>query len=597
MIKSNWYKGRKDSHGCSNSFDKVDIMNIEKLQELEPFFDQWYLDRKVAQGRSSEVFRVTRNIEQKDEYLAIKVIRFPKSERDFNRIMQSGKYTDADEYLDALETKLKVNMEKMMGLRNNSNIIRFDKYMIVREFNCFHVIILMELLTPLGDYLSQERLVPKEIAKMGVDICCALEGFRQAGIMHREVKPENIFVDDNGSYKLGDFGIDEVEETGDRLSEISNYLAPEVLNGSGVDYSSDVYSLGIMMYKFTNHNRMPFSPQFPAPISLADRQQAFERRMSGERLPKPDQADIQLAKIIFKATAFRPEQRYASPEQPEDDLRRYLLGLDFPVGAAQRSTAQQAADADRAKSEFEEAFSDDETEKKPNTKLYILIAILAVAVIMAGIFVFKAISGKEEETTVLTTTELTTTQAPSTEEPTTEAPTTEPTTEAPTTAEPTTEAPTTTEPTTAEPTTQETTEPTTVLSARTPTLYQKTKNKVGDIDEEGREYAKIKNASAVKELSDDVIIKVIIDMDGLGDNPEKGGHAFICQVSDGTVILKEAIDFDCIYDETDPESGLAVVINIDREIYYEADTQYYIVFEEGAIVSDTNTNLPAQVKI
>ena len=288
-------------------------MNIEKLRNFEPLFGSWYVDKKLSEGRSSVFYRVYRETESGTEFLGLKTIRFPRTEADFNRVMQSGKYSTPEQYLTALESELRKNMEKMMSLRANANIVRFDNYLIVRELNCFHVIILMEMLKPLSEYLTESMANSKEIAKMGCDLSLALEGFRKQGIMHREIKPENIFVDDIGTYKLGDFGISNIGQLGDKQEEISNYLAPEVLYSTGVDSCSDIYSLGILMYKLTNNNRVPFLPEYPNPISVDDRKRAFERRMSGERLVKPAKADLELSKIIFKAAAFRIEERYHLP--------------------------------------------------------------------------------------------------------------------------------------------------------------------------------------------------------------------------------------------------------------------------------------------
>lgn len=135
-------------------------MNIEKLRNFEPIFGEWYIDKKLSEGRSSVFYRVFREKNGRTDYLGLKTIRFPRTEADFNRIMQSGRYSDPEEYLKVLESELRRNMDKMMSLRANSSIVRFDDYMIVREFNCFHVIILMQELRPLSEHLTEKEPRP-----------------------------------------------------------------------------------------------------------------------------------------------------------------------------------------------------------------------------------------------------------------------------------------------------------------------------------------------------------------------------------------------------------------------------------------------------
>lgn len=599
-------------------------MNIEKLRNFEPLFNAWYIDGKIAQGRHSDIYRVVRTQNGINDYLCLKTIQFPADKSEITTALSCGKYASEDEYFTALETQLKLNLEKMMSLRANKNVVRFDNYKIVKDVSCLHVIILMELLTPLSEYLAKDTIDSSGVAKMGADICNALSGYRTVGVMHHQIKPENIFVGEFGEFKLGDFGIGNLTNE-HNSDDVSLYLAPEVLSNSGCDYCSDIYSLGLIMFKFLNCNRMPFLPDFPAPISLADRQRAAERRLSGERLPKPVNADLNLARIIFKATSFKMTERYCDPNTLENDLKRYLSGTFDGIDSTQtqilktadmqdinfgtnKPTTTIVDDTQKERDEFTQAFSDDDTqenEEKDNKKMYALIAVLAVLVIAVLVFIFGSFGSDEDDNTTspletlpTISTTLYTTQAPTTtEEPTTtEAPTT--TTELTTTEEPTTtEAPTTTtEPptTTTEPTTTEA--PTTTKPAEL-ILYEQTGHKNGDKASSTQNYKKLTGISAIKELEDDRFSKVIVNTNDMGPNPAQTGDAYIVQVSDGYTILHEKVDFECIYDEDDTDSGLSLVVTFTDEIYYEDGNDFYIVFEEGAFETDTAVNLPIQIKI
>ena len=166
-------------------------MDLDSLKKKEPLFGEWYTDNIVARGKSSVVYRVTKK--SGDDALALKVIRFPKSDAEFSNALNSGKYSSVADYLDHLESLVRANMDKMMFLRANKNIVRFDNYEVVREEGSVSVIILMELLTPLSAYLTKDKCTCGEVAKLGSDLCCALQSFRSAGVMHRDINPENVY--------------------------------------------------------------------------------------------------------------------------------------------------------------------------------------------------------------------------------------------------------------------------------------------------------------------------------------------------------------------------------------------------------------------
>ena len=119
-------------------------------------------------------------------------------------------------------------------------------------------------------------------------------------MIHRDIKPENIFVNADGQFKLGDFGVARTaEKTMGGMSKkcTENYMAPEVYHGRPYGASVDVYSLGLVLYRFMNKNRLPFLPPAPKDIMFSDRENALVRRMRGDALPYPVDAGEGFAKI------------------------------------------------------------------------------------------------------------------------------------------------------------------------------------------------------------------------------------------------------------------------------------------------------------
>ena len=92
-------------------------MIIEKLKSMEPLFDSWFVGAKLAEGKSSKVYKVFRNIDGNEQQMCIKTVRFPSSDEELSRIIDSGKYKNVDEYLQILENVIRLNMDKMLSLK------------------------------------------------------------------------------------------------------------------------------------------------------------------------------------------------------------------------------------------------------------------------------------------------------------------------------------------------------------------------------------------------------------------------------------------------------------------------------------------------
>lgn len=121
-------------------------------------------------------------------------------------------------------------------------------------------------------------------------------------------------VSSDGTFKLGDFGIAKTSEktqTG-TMAGTYNYMAPEVANRKRYGLAADVYSLGMVLYWMMNNKTMPFLPLPPQIPSASQKQQALNRRFSGEQLPEPQNGSRELKEIVAKACAYAPEDRYHS---------------------------------------------------------------------------------------------------------------------------------------------------------------------------------------------------------------------------------------------------------------------------------------------
>src|SRR5713226_9573094 len=155
-----------------------------------------------------------------------------------------------------------------------------------------------------------------------------LAGLRFAhrhGIVHRDIKPHNVIVDAEGRAKVTDFGIaragaSQMTEAGSIIGT-AQYLSPEQARGTQVDQTSDLYSLGIVLYELLT-GTVPFTGDTPVEIAMKHLS-AVPERPSAKRPEVPHDLDM----VVLRALAKDPADRYQSAEEMDSDLERVARGL------------------------------------------------------------------------------------------------------------------------------------------------------------------------------------------------------------------------------------------------------------------------------
>ncbi len=301
-------------------------MDITYYKKYEPIFGSWKIVREIGEGSFGKVFEIEREDFGYTYKSALKAITIPQSESELESILDAGMdIGSAATYCQGIVKELNEEFRLMSKLKGNSNVVSYEDHVVNEHTDGigWDILIRMELLTPLMKYIRSNPLNRDGIIQMGIDICKALELCRKHDIVHRDIKPDNIFVSDDGLFKLGDFGIAKtMEHTTGSIGKKGtyNYMAPEVYKGEPYGSRVDIYSLGIMLYRFLNGGRLPFQPPAPAPLKPSDNERAISRRISGEPMPAPINADAELAKVILKACAYNPKERYSSPTEMREAL-------------------------------------------------------------------------------------------------------------------------------------------------------------------------------------------------------------------------------------------------------------------------------------
>jgi eukaryotic-like serine/threonine-protein kinase len=172
------------------------------------------------------------------------------------------------------------------------------------------------------------RLDVRTTLEVGLEIARGLSFAHEHGLVHRDVKPQNVLLNGDGGAKVTDFGIArslEVEhsmtQTGTVLGT-SNYIAPEQANGRPVDAQTDVYSLGIVLYEMLT-GKVPFPGENFVAVAMKHIQEP-----SPSVLDSRGDVPLRVAEMIDRALEKDPEQRFATMDAFADEIEANLAELD-----------------------------------------------------------------------------------------------------------------------------------------------------------------------------------------------------------------------------------------------------------------------------
>ena len=277
---------------------------------------------------------------------------------------------------------------------NHPNIVALYDY--GDEDNRYFIV--MELIEgrSLSEVLDDDgALMPERAAEIARDTANGLGRAHEAGIVHRDIKPHNIMITNNGQTKVTDFGIaralgGDAEATMTQTGMVigtAAYLSPEQAQGNPVDARSDVYSLGCVLHEALTGDA-PFSGDTPLSIAYKHVRETPERP-SAVNSDVPEALDA----IVMKAMSKNPDNRYANANEMAEDLDRFLAGqrvnaTPFLAGAGTQVMSET------------QVFDDFPEEEKSKTGKYILITLLVLGLLALGGFLLANLLGGAEEVDV-----------------------------------------------------------------------------------------------------------------------------------------------------------------------------------------------------
>ncbi len=316
----------------NNSYDKLINRIIDKRYKIETV---------VGVGGMAYVLRAKDMTTGRD--VAIKIL--------------SDEFKD-----DERAVKRFINESKTVSMLDHENIVKILDVVITDDLKY----IVMEFIDgiTLKDYIDRiGTLSWKEAVYYTKQILRALSHAHEKQVIHRDIKPQNIMLLSDGTVKVTDFGIAkhpnaEAITMTDKAIGTVNYISPEQASGAAVDFRTDIYSTGVMLYEMVT-GRLPFIADSPVAVAMM--------QVSNEPVPPRElnpQIPVGLEQIILKAMQKNPDDRFASASAMLKALDYFTENPDVVFAGGKTSTGGSIAAGVTANYE-------DEQKKKARMKKYV----------------------------------------------------------------------------------------------------------------------------------------------------------------------------------------------------------------------------------
>lgn len=233
-----------------------------------------------------------------------------------------------------------------------------------------------------------------EVVDIMTQLCSAIMCAHDSYIIHRDIKPQNVLILEDGRVKITDFGIamalnsNELTQTNSVMGSV-HYLPPEQANGSGSTIKSDIYSLGILMYELLI-GKVPFKGDNAVEIAIKQMKEPIPSICSHN----PD-IPQSIENIVLKACAKNPKNRYDSVKEMYDDIKNALTEdglkqtrITYPYPEHELEETKVMPNLSRLeKKPVEQPHSQNKKSKKKDTILWTLGSIFAALVALICLFV------------------------------------------------------------------------------------------------------------------------------------------------------------------------------------------------------------------
>lgn len=347
---------------------------INEIKKHEPFWDGWIVEEKIGDGSYGEAYKITKNEFGIEKQAVLRHIKVPHSQTSVKNKMSSSNMTqkEVENHFKAVTEEV-LNSIMEISKIDDSRIAPYLDRKVVKAEDAIRwdIFLRMDKYTNLTDYVKENGITDKFAIKMGVELCKLFEKCNTGNLVHCNVKPENIFIDDKGNFYLGDFAIASSSIKTVGPSKLGNmlFMAPEIYRNEPFLPNVDTYSLGLVLYRLFNNNRDPFMPAYPAPIDQNDVEMSRLARFRNEEIVPPVNAQGRIAEIILKAISYDTAARYKSPVLMRIELNqlyerlteeKYIISKDQKIITAEEisEVVPDFSDMEPDQSSVEESYGE-----------------------------------------------------------------------------------------------------------------------------------------------------------------------------------------------------------------------------------------------
>ena len=292
-------------------------MQVDRMiSEIEEAYKGWKIGKRISTGSSGTVvYEINRNYGCKEENV-IKIVTLLEERVCWEDMTEESRRNYETQRKKAKEKAVQ-EVALMYDLKTCENIVGYLDYGFLEISDTdgisYVLTIRMFKYKDLDSIAKSKVLSESDIIKIGMDVCNALEACERKGIMHRDIKPGNIFYaedKDKGKYLLADFGISRIVEKGDLAHTYQGtwqFAAPEQFDGltgrNGYDHRVDIYSLGLTLYYLANNQKFPSCNRYR------------------EEIAPIEGVNPELNRILLKACALSAGNRYSEASEMKTDLQ------------------------------------------------------------------------------------------------------------------------------------------------------------------------------------------------------------------------------------------------------------------------------------
>ncbi|GEM_PF-72339 len=277
---------------------------MAKMIKLPGDLRDWKVTSFVGEDNGCEVYKVSRKIDKNTAQNAILRHAFVGKS---NYTDEHAEYfTEEADFIESVKNLDGVSNYLDVYVQDNQNKETCDLYIFTEE------------LTSLEELMKTKTFAEDEVVDFGIQMSSLLETLETKNIFHGNISPKNIFVTADGRYKIG--GFTDFEGKIDDKS----YIAPEVFRQENVDYTTDIYSVGIIMYAMCNGGKIPFESD------SCDRDSACKERFSGKAVTAPSEGDEKLKSVIV--IACQPDN--ANRWKNAGNIKNALTSIKAEIGAS-----------------------------------------------------------------------------------------------------------------------------------------------------------------------------------------------------------------------------------------------------------------------